>query len=192
MSVGFARSRSPKEGPPPPPPSSEKGVSEPYRWCLRLPGQFEEYAYASTEVELASVLLGLPEYAYLDAQSALVERIRFAIGTQCWQQARLNVIAQSVTGDWSTVEQWQRDVLGGSRASQPHDWPPKTADGVDLWDCCVPLVLVTTGYEPYSDIAAPVGELVWWIDPIENATLLGSLEDYPLGLIDVHSVEDLD
>lgn len=192
MSVGFARSRSPKEGPPPLPPGLEKGASEPYRWCLRLPGQFEEYAYASTEVELMSVLLGLPEYAYLDAQAALVERIRFAIQTQCWQQARLNVIAQSVTGDWSTVESWQQDVLSGSRATQPHGWPTMALDEVDLWDCPIPLVLVTTGYEPFSDVPAPVGELIWWIDPIEDATLFGSLEDYPLGLIDVHSVEDLD
>lgn len=191
MSVGFARCRNPKEGAPPAPPGLPDGATEPYRWCLRLPSQFEEYAYTSTEVELVSVLLGMPDYPYLDAQAALVARIRFAISTQCWQQARLNVIAQNITGDWATVEPWQQDVLSGSRARQPHDWPTKTVDGVDEWQCSVPLVLVSTAFEPFSPVPAPVGDMVWWIDPIEDATLLGSLENEPLALIDVHAVQDL-
>ena len=188
MSVAYARTRNPKEGPPSPPPLAD-GAGDAYRWCLRLPGQFEEYAFASTEVELVSVLLGIPEYAYLDAQTALVERIRFAISTQCWEQARLNVHAQSITGDWWSAPAWQQAVLNGSRMHQPHDWPTKTQDAVDVWDCPIPLLLVSTAYEPYSTVPAPVGKTVWWIDPVEDATLLGSLEDYPLALIDISDIE---
>lgn len=159
---------------------------------MRLPGQFDRFALVSTEAELVSVLIGLPEYIYLDPQAALVERIKFAISTQCWEQGRLNVIAQTVlTDDWRSAEPWQQKLLTGSRATQPRDWPTKTQDGVDEWTCPIPLVLVATAYEPYSPVPAPVGETVWWIDPIEDATLLGSLEDFPFGLIDVIAVEDL-
>jgi len=187
MSVAFARTRNPKQGPPDPPPLPEGGGA-PFRWGMRLPGQFEEYAYVSTESELVAVLIGRPEYVYFDQQSALVARIKYGIGTQCWQQARLNMLAQTVLDDWTDAEPWQRSVLAGSRATQPHGWPIKTVDLVDRWDCRIPLILVSTGFEPYSEVPAPVGE-IWWIDVIEDSTLLGSLEAYPFGLIDVFPIE---
>lgn len=46
---------------------------------------------------------------------------------------------------------------------------------LDEWDSNVPLLLMATGYAPYTDVPAPVGGTIMWLDPATETTFLDSL-----------------
>ena len=190
MPLAYVRSADPEAEFPPAPPVGGQDLGEPFEWCMRLPGQYERYVYASSQAELVGALLARSDYLDLDPQNALVARIKYSISTQCWHQARLNVVGQTtLSADWAQAVGWERDVLLGDRARQPHNWPTRALfDGRDTWTCRIPLILVSTAFAPYSDIPAPDGN-VWWLDPIDDISLLASFVEQPLHLIDIWRVE---
>jgi len=47
-------------------------------------------------------------------------------------------------------------------------------EGESPWECLVPLVLIATDYEPYTERRIPEGNIVW-LDPITEVTYLQSL-----------------
>lgn len=53
----------------------------------------------------------------------------------------------------------------------------RATDVVELgtWDSDLPLLLIATGYAPYTDIPAPTGDTVLWLDPATETTFLDSL-----------------
>lgn len=53
----------------------------------------------------------------------------------------------------------------------------RATDVVELeeWDSNVPLLLMATGYAPYTDVPAPVGDTILWLDPATETTFLDSL-----------------
>lgn len=188
MSIAVLRIDLDKQSRPFAPPPLPEGAPA-FEWCLRFPDRFDKFGFATAPAEIVGLLLRNRDYAYLNPQAALVERIRYAMSVQVWQQARLNFVAQStMQPDWDDAAEWERELLNGSRVEQPHGWPSR--DGRDVWTCNVPLILLTTGYAPYCEIPAPEGN-VWWLDPLEDESLLASLEDMPFGLIDVFHVSDL-
>jgi len=44
----------------------------------------------------------------------------------------------------------------------------------DEWTCAIPLVLIATDYQPFTDRALPTGNIIW-VDPITDVTYLQSL-----------------
>jgi len=56
------------------------------------------------------------------------------------------------------------------------------------WEHKVPLVLVTSLFAPYTDRDTPLGNIAW-IDPIDDVTMLESLQG--LGVIELLEHEDL-
>lgn len=60
-------------------------------------------------------------------------------------------------------------------------------DEIASWDRSFPLVLVASGYAPYTTTVRPTGNVLW-VDPYTEKTFLESLEG--LGLIEVFVQED--
>ena len=46
----------------------------------------------------------------------------------------------------------------------------------DTWELTIPLILIATDYEPYTDRVRPVGN-VQFVDPANERSFLGSLSD---------------
>lgn len=52
--------------------------------------------------------------------------------------------------------------------------------GVDSWNPAVPLVLLTTSYTPFTDVAQPEGSIVW-LDPTSEVGFLNSMQTLGYG-----------
>jgi hypothetical protein len=174
-----------KPGAAPVPPFKPDG--SPYEWGIRLPGNVH-IGWADSICELVGVLVGQSDYDSMSAQDQAYHRIMHAVRLQVSTQARINLLAQTVLGDWDDLCEWEREVLGGPRHVQPHGFPSDGFyGGRCVWSARVPLVLVRTGYKPYGphEPVEGVNNNVWWIDPSTNEALLESLLAEPLGLIRV-------
>lgn len=184
--MAFCTTRSPrKPGAAPVPPTKPNGTC--YEWGIRLPGD-SHIGWADTVVEIVGLLVGEPAYEDMTPQDQAYHRILRAIRLQVVTQARINFLAQTVLADWDDACEWEREVLNGPRHVQPHGFEsaPLFA-GRDVWTCPIPLVLVATGFEPYSDLPHVEGpeDAVWWIDPSTDESFLDTLAQEPLGLIQV-------
>lgn len=160
---------------------------ERFQWGLRLPGA-SRIGWADSIPELVGILVGCPDYTDLSPKEQAYQRIVRAVNLQCVTQARINLLAQTVHDDWDRACEWERQVLNGHRYLQPSGFDSATLfGGRDVWTCPVPLILVSTGYAPYSDIEPieAADDNVWWIDPSTDASLLWSLSSDLLGLIQV-------
>jgi hypothetical protein len=101
-------------------------------------------------------------------------RTRYAVGAQVAVQAAL-IDEYGLDG----CSQDEQALLLGSR-----DQPPAPA----VWRAPVPLVLVSSFYQPARHLARPAAEepgQVWWIDPGDDITLLVSL--HRLDVITLHT-----
>lgn len=59
----------------------------------------------------------------------------------------------------------------------------------DRWPYETPLILFATGYAPYTDIPAPSGDSLVWVNPHNEETFLSSLTALGLGELFVKSTE---
>ena len=163
-----------------------------FPWAMVFSGG-KHVAWADDSTGLVAALTAVPNYADLSEQDKLIARIRLAISIQCSIQAGLNWEAQN-SGLWEKLAEWERQVLNGIRTSQPQGFPTRDTFGHDVWSAPVPLIVVTTGYAPYTPgvpfIDGPEANL-WVIDPIEEESLLDSLESAPFGLVNIFSTFDL-
>jgi len=107
----------------------------------------------------------------------LEQRYRFAVLAASQVQA---VLAADAVAD-GTFDPADHDeaTLTALFASRAHPVPEQ----VETWGLAVPLVLVATDYEPYTDRALPLGN-VKVVDPADERTLLGSLSD--LGVVSLY------
>lgn len=161
---------------PPEPPRRTDGELYPY--AMYFDG-LERIAYADTLADLLDALVG--GYGEGDGQERLVARIRLAIRAQVVTQACLNADVEPDV--WNALTDEQRAVLTGSRHEQPR---------VDFWDPEVVLVLVETGYAPYTDIDQPISGIadvqnppnMLWLRPIDECEFLESLHE--AGFIRLH------
>lgn len=186
MTLAHCTTRSPrKPGAAPVPPAKPNGA--PYEWGIRLPGD-RHIGWADTVMEIVGLLVGEPHYADMTPQDQAYHRILRAIRLQVVTQARINFLAQTVLGHWESACEWEREVLNGPRHVQPSGFESAPLfEGRDVWTCPIPLVLVATAYQPYSEVRRIEGsqETVWWIDPSTDESLLDTLNQEPLGLIQV-------
>ncbi|MFF5265362.1 hypothetical protein ACFY4C_41310 [Actinomadura viridis] len=122
--------------------------------------------YADTHEQALSLLI--TDYADLtDDETRLRARIRAAVDIQVALQAVLAAGEQL-----QACNDTERQLLLASR-----DTPPL----LEVWRAPVPLVLVTSFYQPIGPhprpIEADAGE-IWWVDPTTATTLLESLNSH--------------
>ena len=117
----------------------------------------------------------------------------WAVGIQVVTQARINTLAKTFLQQWDGACEWERRVLNGPRHVQPLGFKSAPLfEGRDVWSCPIPLVLVATGYVPYSAVEPVEGpeKTVWWIDPSTDEAFLDSLAEPPLAAIRLWRVVD--
>lgn len=145
---------------PPEPPARPDGT--PYQMEMVYEGG-RWRGYADTEDDLAALLI--PGYADLrDGGARLQARVSYALGVHVPIQAGV-----AADGPLSACTKEQCAVLLGTR-----DQPPAVAS----WSAPVPLVLVSSFYQPAGPLPRPElapGAEVIWIDPTTSSSLLASL-----------------
>lgn len=123
-------------------------------------------SYADTPAALLDVLA--PGYADADADKQWRTRLTLAATAQVTVQASLNL-----NPVLASLPQAQQRILQAPRHN-----PPVIA----TWDCPIPLVLIATDYFPAGKLPAPsvsdgMAPNVLWLDPSDDVTLLNSLND---------------
>lgn len=172
-------------------PVHEDGTRYPY--AMHFDGG-KYIGYADSPAELLGLLIN--GYADLDPQGQQEARIRLAIGVQTVVQAAINAEAMS-SDAWEELSDEERAILNGPRYEQPHGWGDPEGMG-DVWESeDVPLVLVETGYAPYSDIDKPISGIadvlnppnIYWLRPVDEFEFLTSIAN--TGHIDLYEATDI-
>lgn len=116
--------------------------------------------YADTPDELVAALID--GYAELDTDQAAQARLEYAVT----QQVRIQATLPGLEYNLAELDQNDRDVILGSRATPPI---------IQRWDHTIPLVLVTTFYDRYhGELPTPDGNIIW-LDPTDDLTLITTL-----------------
>lgn len=153
-------------GDPMPPSTTTEGHEFPL--CLFFDGG-ASIAYADSYEDLLDVLL--PGYLTWTSDRRLRERIDYAATQAVWVQA------QVWADNTEPLTAEQEALLGAPRLG--------ALAPTGSWEAPVPLVVLSTSYSPYTDIAAPVGygqtpegeDTVWVIDPMSEEALLTTLHE---------------
>lgn len=172
------------------PPVHEDGTRFPFQMHYR--GE-EEIAFADSPAELLGVLIS--GYEEMDPAEQQRARIRFAIHVQVVTQAQINAEAQA-GDDWDALSEVEQAVLSGPRFEQPAGWGGDDPMG-DVWEAKVPLVLLDTGYAPYTDTDRPISGIadvanppnMIWLRPVDEWEFLLSLAG--AGYIRIFEATDL-
>jgi hypothetical protein len=150
------------------PPLHENGQA--FAYCMYFNGNVD-VAFADTLNDLLDALI--PGYTSLNGADQDFQRIRLSQSVAAQVQAE---ILASLEPNQVTAEEYA--VLSAPRGiSQPR---------ADWWTCPVPLVVVETGYEPFTAIPRPASGLsdglsapdnLWFIRPSEEEDFLISLHE---------------
>lgn len=151
------------------------GSRYPYRMIY---DRSERIGYADTPAELLGLLI--PGYESLGEQDQTVARIKHAVRVQVSLQAEINQGVDPAV--WAALSDEEREVLNGPRFEQPHGWSEDSEFG-DTWDSDIPLLLVETGYEPWTARPKPISGIadvtnppnIVWLRPQEEWEFLQSL-----------------
>lgn len=150
------------------PPTHEDG--RPYRYCMYFHG-YSDVLFADEQEELIDGLI--PGHNSMSEEDAAYHRIRLAQAAAAQVQAE---ILAEVDPQTVSEEEW-KTLTAPRGISQPR---------ADWWTCEVPLVVVETGYEPFTDVPRPASGLsdgiadapnLWWIRPAEEEDFLYSLHE---------------
>lgn len=162
-----------------------------YPYAMHFDGA-KYIGFADSPTELLGLLI--PGYADKDPQEQQIERIRLAITVQVAVQARIN--ANTDPDVWESLSEAEQALLNGPRFEQPHGWGDPEGMG-DVWDAETPLVLVETGYQPYSDVDKPISGIadvtdppnIIWLRPVDEWEFLESLTN--AGYINIFEATDI-
>lgn len=148
-----------------------------YRYELVYAGHTRRVYADHTDV-LVDILI--PGYLDMSEHSRWEARLLYAARAQVIAQAGLNA-----TDMLATLTLAEQTILQGPRHEQPV---------VATWACPIPLVLISTYYQPAGSNPRPVSEQgmapnVIWIDPADDLALLNSLHD--LAVISLYTSEHL-
>jgi hypothetical protein len=149
--------------------------------------------FADSPTELLGLLI--PDYEEMDPQEQQVARIRLAVNVQVAVQAQINAEAMS-SDAWDDLSDEERAILNGPRFEQPHGWGDPDEMG-DVWDSEIPLVVVETGYAPYTSFDRPISGIadvldppnMVWLRPVEEFEFLSSMAN--TGYIDLYEATDI-
>lgn len=141
----------------------------------------DQTVFADTATELVGHLIegyaNLPDTEGGNAQ-ALVARWRTCVATASDVQA-LICADRAAEGTFDPAAE-SEEVLTALFSDKT-----VPVEGFDTWDLgSVPLVLVATDYEPYTERVAPTGNVLW-IDPSDEVAFLHSLTN--LGVIQFYT-----
>ena len=171
-------------------PVHEDGTRYPY--AMHFDGA-KYIGFADSPTELLGLLI--EGYEDLDPQEQQVARIRLAIGVQVAVQAQIN--AEADPDAWDALSEAEQALLNGPRFEQPHGWGDPEGMG-DVWESeSIPLVLVETGYAPYTDVDKPISGVadvlnppnILWLRPVEEWEFLTSVAN--TGYIDLFEATDI-
>lgn len=137
------------------------------RWYAAMEREEGTIVVADTLTDLVAQLID--DYPLDGGAEALDARVAFASRVAQSRQAALAFVATAESQFDPAVE--SEEALTALFA----DRELPVAD-VEVWGHEVPLVLLNTSYAPYTDVAAPSGN-VQWIDPSDEGALLRSLVD---------------
>lgn len=182
-SILTANNRAGRDNVAPAPELHEDGSS--FQWRMFFNSN-AEIVDADTTGECLSYLI--ENYLSYSPEDRLDLRKDLARGVQ--QMARSVIAAAVQPGE---VERWEWDLLvwGDENSQDPYGWgdgsstPGEEYDPeiIDIWGNKHPLVLVTTNYAPFTDVARPMStegdyefvKNIIWIDPSEELRFLQSL-----------------
>lgn len=147
-----------------------------FLYCVYLPGG-TDIVFTDSYTELLDVLI--PNYSQMDEDQQIIKRAELArsvaveIQTQILIDEEYEFLINS-----GVVSDEELKTL-----KSPRDIEPPQAD---WWKCQVPLVVVETDYEPFTDIPRPASALsdgnvvspnLFWIRPVEEEDFVVSLYD---------------
>lgn len=162
-------------------------------WTHILHATDDEIVFADTATEAVGAVIGADYDALDDSESgndeALGMRYDAAVGFAAVVQHVLNQTAFAKGRLDPAVE--SEHVLTALHQNKRTPWIDQSATGGfgggPHWEHPVPLVLITTNYAPYTELAAPTGNIIW-IDPALETGFLASL--YATGLVDYRILAD--
>jgi len=140
-----------------------------YRYCMYFHGDLD-VAFADDFEDLMGVLLD--GYDEMSDEDQAYSRIRLAQSAAAQVQA---LILAEIDPEALSDEDYA--VLAAPRGGpQPR---------ADWWVCKVPLVVVETSYQPFTDVPRPASGLsstadapnLWWVRPAEDEDFLLSLHE---------------
>lgn len=140
-----------------------------YRYCMYFNSDID-VAFADAYEELLGVMI--PSYGEMSEEDQVFHRIRLAQTAAAQVQAA--ILASLEEGE-VTDEEYQ--ILSAHRGlTQPR---------ADWWTSQVPLVVVETSYQPFTDVPRPASAIsatadapnLWWIRPTEEEDFLISLHE---------------
>lgn len=134
------------------------------------------YCWAEDVEECVAALAENSSYLdETDEQARLVMRVKTAMRLAVVVQAEQIHLAQC-DKRWDRLTAAEREVLLSVRITQPNGLY-EDLFGVPWWTADVPLVVVSTGYEPWVEQPLPLGgpDRVWVIDPLTPEDMLDSL-----------------
>ncbi|MGV8910495.1 MAG: hypothetical protein ACOH1Y_16050 [Propionicimonas sp.] len=175
---------------PPAPPYKDDGTM--FLYSMFFDGD-KFIAYADEPADLLESLI--PGYNEMDEQSQVQARIMLAVTVQTQAQAYINADPENAEKIAALTDK-EHDALTSPRHTQPHGWGPDPQMG-DFWDSEVPLVLVETGYAPYTTLDRPMSSIAHvvdppnmiWLRPQDEWEFLLSL--HRVGSIRMHQASDL-
>jgi hypothetical protein len=167
MTFAVLRNNSEADGPIVPP-LREDGRA--FRYCMFFDGN-AKVAFADEQEDIYDVLI--PGYLTMEEPEQAYQRIR--LGQMAAAVIQAEILADV---DPSEVSEEEWSILTAPRGlAQPR---------ADWWTCPVPLVVVETGYEPFTAIPRPasglsdgiaMAENLWWIRPAEDEDFIISLHE---------------
>lgn len=168
MSAVIVRNSRSGDGPPEAPRTEDNSL---FPYAMNYDG-FKYIAFAEDPTDLLDVLI--TGYAEKDDEGKMEARIRLAHDAQVALQAVIN--AETDPTVLAALTDEQRAAMEGPRFEQPR---------VDFWDPEVVLVLVDSGYAPYTEIDRPISGIadvenppnMQWLRPIEEWEFLTSLAE---------------
>lgn len=174
----------------PPPALRLDGTNFPWR-------MFFEDNSRIADADTPAEMLDLLKPGYLDAGDETEKlELRTELARSVQALARAVSLANISKENLEKMKEWEWNVLnfGGGDSGAPMDpygWGDGTGelgvanpDVVDFWSSDVPLILVETSYQPYTDIHRPISHLgdyykslpnMIWLRPQDELTLLRSL-----------------
>jgi len=124
--------------------------------------------FADNATDMVAAILGEPQYVELDDDEALARRTEF------FYQAL--EITKQLVADTSAEQLADADATEDELVALYQTIrEPVTGLPGDLWRLPVPLVLIATDYQPYTEIPLPRGEHVLVLDPSDELTFLQSM-----------------
>lgn len=168
-----------------PPAPALKDNGENFEWRMFY-NQNSEIVDADSLAECLEQLI--PNYMFMNVEDAFQARVSLAKSIQ--MAARVTILANQ---DLSQLQEWETEVLSFSPDNEhlePYGWGDGSGklgtlnpDAVDVWSAKVPLVLVESNFEPFTNLRRPVsseGDYVYvsniiWLEPVTELDFLKSL-----------------